>query len=450
VAGDETHHLFFVVTGQNAVLTIRTEPQPVLDLLNTWERSLNSLETQRQQQASTLITQTRGLVTTTDRQADVVAVARYRALQQTPERAEANREASEQEAQLTPGEQQIATNLRQLFPWFMDDPRAVASRFERANSLPVFETPFTTATWQTAFDLAPSSARRDLQWGRENAKVTVQDNTYLLALSDDDLVPLAARVISAGGRLSATLGHGRPFFVANDVRQFCVAAGRLPNDPNRYPDTIIQRIVVLLQQRAEITEDTTTRGQYIFAEIPERRGIPSTFDSDRFRRHFYINASAFASERAAIIRDQHPRIVAAVDDLTSGDAVRQARGQRVWNQLIQAEAVYRNEPFSDYDPNALRNSSNWAVDHKNALALHWQTGAGLGDAGNNTSQEVRQEVAGGRSNLRIMWGPKNSAEQARGGRYVNYVLRGFTSLVTRTKGPAYVDYTEKFVEYELR
>jgi hypothetical protein len=450
VSGDQTHHLFFAVTGQNAVLTIRSDPQPVLDLLGTWERSLNALESQRQQQASSLITQTRGLVTTTDRQADTVAVARYRALQQTPDRTLTNREVDQQEAQLNPNEQQIAGNLRQLFPWFMDDPRAVASRFERANSIPAFEVPFTTATWMSVFGVIIRAAQYDLQWGRENAKVTVQGNAYELALAPDDLVPLAARVISAAGRLSATLGHGKPYFVVNDVRQFCIAAERLPNAPSHYPDPIVKRIVALLQQRAEITEDAATPGQYIFAEIPERRGIPPAFDSDRYRRHFYINGSAFATERAAIIRDEHPRIVDAVDDLLSGDAGRQARGQRIWNQLRQAEAVYRDVPFGDYDPNALKNSSNWAVDHQRALALHWQTGAGLGDAGNNTSQERRQEVAGGRSNLRIMWGPKNSAEQARGGRYVNYVERGFTSLVTRTKGPAYVDYDDKFVEYLLR
>ena len=34
--------------------------------------------------------------------------------------------------------------------------------------------------------------------------------------------------------------------------------------------------------------------------------------------------------------------------------------------------------------------------------------------------------------------------------FYNYVLRNFTSLVTRSKGPGYVDYDEKFVEYELR
>ncbi|MCB0167272.1 MAG: hypothetical protein KDI79_23785 [Anaerolineae bacterium] len=452
VPDEESHHLYFEVHGQDAVLMVRSDPRPVADLLNNWERSLNTLEVARQGEATRLITQVRGLLQETNREADIVAVSRYRALQATPERRQDEAAIASREQTLSQQEQQMAGHMRQLFPMFVDDIREVASRFERALSMPAFEIPFTWQTWSTAFQIRERQSQDNIRWGRENDKIESVPGRgqYLLKLSDDDLVPLASRVISAHGRLSETLGNGRPFFMSQDVRQFCITADRLPNDPGRFPDPIIQRIVQLLQQRAEISEDTQTRGQFIFAEIPSRRGIPANWDSDKYRRHFYLNRSNFNSEKQTIINNEFPRIVQAVDNMLNADQSLQQAGQRFWAQLIRTEAIYSDRPFNSYNPNQLKNRSEWDVDHIRPLALHWETGAGAGAPGHNTDEEHRHTIAGGSTNLRIMWGSKNSEERARGGHYIEYVGRDFTSLVTRTKGPAYVDYDEKFTEYRPR
>jgi len=360
------------------------------------------------------------------------------------------------EPDVTPREREIAALMIQLFPMFMDDTRATTSRYERALSMSVFETPFTWQIWAAQFELAPAPADRDMRFLRQQEKIEAVEGrgNYRLKLNDDNLVPLAARVITARGRLSTTLGNGRPFFMAADVRQFCVAADRLPNDAARYPDPIIQRIVQLLNQRGEISE-SRTRGQYIFRELPTRRGIPSSFDSDKYRRHFYTNGSGFFTARDRIMNAEFPTIRQAVNNMQSADPQLQAAGQEVWADLIQRGAVY-NRDFSSYtaaEQQEFTVEGNWAVDHRQPLALHWLTGAGLGNPGNNVVQNDRKGVAEGSgigaNNLRIMWGPKNSAEQARGGSYVAWVGPDFKSSITEEWGNDFVDVNVKFVPYEI-
>ena len=451
VPDEEPHHLFFQVRGQDAVLIIRSDPRPVTDLLSNWEQSLNTLEASRQSEASSLMSQVRALIQETDQEADILAAARFRAPQTTPAQPTRNSEMKEPKLSLDERQREIAELLRQLFPLFVSDDRKVAIRFELALSNKNLQGEFSRSDWQNEFKLGERLAQSDLKWGIDNNKLDyAAAGKKRLKLSDDDLVPLAARVISVRGRISDTLGNGRPFFLIKDVQQFCIAAERLPNDTARYSDPIVRRIVQLLQQRQEITEDSQTPGQFIFAEIPEKRGIPANWDSDKYRRHFYLNRSNFNSEKQKIIDVQFPKIEEAVDNLSSKNKEKIEKGQEVWADLVKHEAVYKNQEFEDYNPAELKKISNWHVDHTKPLALHWQTGAGEGDAGNNTSEEKRLNIGGGAKNLRIMWGPKNSAEQARGGKYVEYVLRGFTSEVTEKKeSPAYVDVGVKFVQYRL-
>jgi hypothetical protein len=92
---------------------------------------------------------------------------------------------------------------------------------------------------------------------------------------------------------------------------------------------------------------------------------------------------------------------------------------------------------------ALNVAANYDVDHVTPLARHWSE-----LNGNNSEERVRKRIAGGRENLRLMWGPLNRARGAEGATYVRHVLRGFASEVTARKGPQWADENARFANYE--
>ena len=452
-AEHESHRLFITTNGRQANIMIASEnPRPLANLLSNWQESLSTLESHQQRQAQVWITELRSMLTETDSEADMMAVARFESRERTPANRDREVEIQRRQASLTDHERNITSRLQQLFPLFVDDTRAVANRFEQALSFREFQNLLNTQTWQSKFGGTLRLAQYDFEWGRQNNRLeSVDGREYRLSLSDNDLVPLAARVITARGRLSTLLGRGRPYFLAEDVRNFCASTRteRLPNGPERYPDAVISRIVQLLQQREEIIQDTSEPTQFVFAEIPDRRLIPNSWDSDKYRRSFYLNRSSYDSERRKIIDENFGRISTALNNLASSNSRLKSQGSRYWAQLIQREAVYDKdfEDYSEQEKDAFKVKSNWSVDHFTPLAEHWSIGS---PAGNNTTEERRHDIAGNPQYLRIMWGPKNSQRQARGATYTEFVMRGFTSLITRSKGPAYVDYDEKFTNYRPR
>jgi hypothetical protein len=443
-----THHLLFHIQGRNATLMVQSETQPLADLLGNWEAGINFVEQQRQDRARDLIRQIRSLLQEGDREADIITVARWQAREQTPQARERAREVGDVERSLAAHQQRIVPLLSELFGMFTEDTRVAARRFEEAQSIDVFQGPFTTEQWVTQFRIGERAAQFHLQWGRENNRaIRDRDGRHRLKLDDQDLVTLAARIISGRGRLSVVLGQSRPFFMAADVRAFCLAEDRLPSDPARYNDEVVGRIVRLLEQRQAIRQDQQTPTQFIFSEIPDKRGVPSNFDTDRYRNHFYINRSNFRTVGPALVDTEFERVKEAVPDLLSSDPTAQARGNRVWSAYRRAESVY-DQDFSTYstsDHAAFLVKKNWAADHKNPLARHW----GQGDPpGNNTTEPVRHEIAAG-DNLKFIWGPKNREEQARGGSFAkfNYVGPEFKSFFTESIGPQYVAPNEKWIEY---
>lgn len=436
VPDHETHYLSIEVQGQNAVLMLHSTPRPVLDQLSHWQTMMNMVESARQSEVLGMIENTRRLVTEGDREADTLAVARWHSREATPQAVDRAREMQTVEQQLSNNERSIVTLLMQLYPIFEEDTRNVAQRFDQANSRPALAGVFQVEAWMAAFPTGgnPTSRRqvavRDMRWGVQNHRANVHPSGgWKIQLSDNDLVALAVRVIAAEGRTAAELvGPSKPFFTSRDIVAFCVRVERLPNDQARYSSAVLERITGLMVQRGDASRHIGHADGFMFGTTPPERRIPASWDSDKYRRHFYLNGSQYSSQRTDIVGNAIADIRAAATKLDSSDPAVKEEGRTYFNRLI-ARNIIDESDVENTSSQDLSNSSNWDADHERPLALHWSQG------GNNTDQDTRKAVAE-MPNLRLMWGPKNSREGGRGGSFVTYNWVGpdFTSPFTPRGG----------------
>jgi hypothetical protein len=88
-------------------------------------------------------------------------------------------------------------------------------------------------------------------------------------------------------------------------------------------------------------------------------------------------------------------------------------------------------------------ATNYDIDHIIPLAQHWSL-----RGGNDNTPEIRRKIAGGRGNLRLMWGPLNRSRGAEGAAYMRFVRREFESDFTRQKGYQWADEDKRFTNYE--
>jgi hypothetical protein len=264
--------------------------------------------------------------------------------------------------------------------------------------------------WETRFRLERRSAQRDLQFGRRNNLVTMQNGKYVLSqeVRDEDVVRLGFREFSGHARRDNRFSGS---FGKTDITNWL--QGRriegLPRDPAIFTsarvDAIVNRLVasdgVVLRIRGR-------SNSYSLSAVDPVRRLPSSWSGTNVRERYYIVGSGFGSAANQVWQRGRTRIERAIDAAQSGNLGR-------WNALVRDEI----RPASDR--NNFRSSSaqitryltrsEYDVDHTLPLARHWTQG------GYNATQATRHRIAGGSGNLALMHSSLNRSKQAEGARY---------------------------------
>ena len=414
-ADEKTHHLWFDVRGADAVLMVSSTPQSLEAWITVWQGRVANGTQKQKTKGPGLLTEADSALKVANRSADQIAAAKV-AAKATPAPAGKPKPTAPTpptaHATVLKEERHLLTILDDLFALFGDDKEPVGAneedRFEIAQSIDMFYDQFTAKDWQARFVLGESTAFSDLQWGRDQRPLRLEPvrnvrAAYRLRLADSKLQEIAVRLVLEQGRESPLLTSP---FVLDDLRKFCVANPRLPNDVTRYTNALLTKITDELVAKQEIEKDGK---EFVYTPTPAQRHLPWTWEGEDVRNKYYINGSGFGSARKDVIDRDFQLIQDAIDKIRAKDPT----GRDEWDDLYDKDMV-EDEKYALTGKNKKPDSyyldeSKFDVDHVKPLAYHWAR-----EGGNDSRWEVRQDLAGkNQKNLRILLSSKNRSKQAK-------------------------------------
>ncbi len=467
------HHLHIVDTGKKAQIRMESTPKEVRILLAAWKKQVANLPDSMESNARTWIADIEGVLTPTQEQADLIALARERTVQAPREvrnpKSQGAKEARLKKIEdgLSDEEQLIVDRLKKLVPMLEVDQRDFIVRFQKASAIKSFSKWVRAGDWDRewskVFGLAKRNAEFDRAWGQLNGKIEERQDpndgrarqVKLKGASsaDPNLLKLATELVVQEGKTRPQFKKPGGFDVS-DIQEFIKASKRLPHHGN-VARVLAPKVLALLLKQKNILASGAA-GKYRFPDLPPQRHFPASWlKPGIIRETFYEAGSGWASAKKTIQQRDMPRFEGPMQRyeaaLAANDKAGQDAAEVEWEKL-RAEGVGMDADIDSLSPaqrshfvrstpgSGAVNGNYFHVDHGVPVAQHWSS-----LQGNNTRETVRQKFNINKNNLKLAWHISNLTKNSAGARFHSWVGPKFTSQYQTNGDVGIVEGATRFV-----